>query len=86
MLPLRKYKCTPLKRPENTAFLGFRAMHTPLSGTSKQTDFEAKIARILARGVHSLSHSLLHAEALFPGVDMLTKCCLIIKSLTYDTR
>ena len=50
MLPLRKYKCTPLKRPENTAFLAFLAMHTPLSNTSKQADFWAETGEFSRRG------------------------------------
>ena len=88
MLPLRKYKCTPLKRPENTAFLAFLAMHTPLSDTSKQADFEAKKARILARGVHSLS---LHfcMQKRFTHSDPIGReqwqCYQTVKSLTYDT-
>ena len=55
MLPLRKYKCTPLKRPENTAFLAFLAMHTPLSNTLKQADFEPQKDGFSARGVHFTS-------------------------------
>ena len=81
MLPLRKYKCTPLKRPENTACLALQAMHTPQSNTSKQADFGLKQADYLVGGCILL----LHAEAEFPGGDMLTKCWLIVKSLTYDT-